>query len=127
MMFFKRSDTLSGGEQSRLALACLVLQGANLLLLDEPTNHLDLPSQEMLQRNLNEYAGTILLVSHDRYLVDAVATQIWEVDPQNKNLIVFPGTYSQYRLEQNKAKETSTQAKSAGDHKSQTRAAKDGQ
>jgi ATP-binding cassette, subfamily F, member 3 len=89
---FQQVSTLSGGEQSRLALACLVLKGANLLLLDEPTNHLDLPSQEMLQRNLNEYAGTILLVSHDRYLVDAVATQIWEVDPQNKKLIVFPGT-----------------------------------
>ena len=108
---FQQVSTLSGGEQSRLALACLVLKGANLLLLDEPTNHLDLPSQEMLQRNLNEYAGTILLVSHDRYLVDAVATQIWEVDPQNKKLIVFPGTYSEYRLEQNKAKETTIQAK----------------
>jgi ATP-binding cassette subfamily F protein 3 len=108
---FQQVNTLSGGEQSRLALACLVLEGANLLLLDEPTNHLDLPSQEMLQRNLNEYAGTILLVSHDRYLVDAVATQIWEVDPQNRKLIVFPGTYSEYRLAQNKEKETTIQAK----------------
>ena len=108
---FQLVNTLSGGEQSRLALACLVLQGANLLLLDEPTNHLDLPSQEMLQRNLNEYTGTILLVSHDRYLVDAVATQIWEVDPQNKKLIVFSGTYSQYRLEQNQEKETTIQVK----------------
>ncbi len=108
---FQSVSTLSGGEQSRLALACLVLQGANLLLLDEPTNHLDLPSQEMLQRNLNEFTGTILLVSHDRYLVDAVATQIWEVDPQNKKLIVFPGTYSQYRLEQNQEKETTIQVK----------------
>ena len=108
---FQLVNTLSGGEQSRLALACLVLQGANLLLLDEPTNHLDLPSQEMLQRNLNEYTGTILLVSHDRYLVDAVATQIWEVDPQNKKLIVFFGTYSQYRLEQNQEKETTIQVK----------------
>ena len=108
---FQLVNTLSGGEQSRLALACLVLQGANLLLLDEPTNHLDLTSQEMLQRNLNEYTGTILLVSHDRYLVDAVATQIWEVDPQNKKLIVFSGTYSQYRLEQNQEKETTIQVK----------------
>ena len=108
---FQSVSTLSGGEQSRLALACLVLQGANLLLLDEPTNHLDLPSQEMLQRNLNEYTGTILLVSHDRYLVDAVATQIWEVDPQNKKLIVFQGTYSQYRLEQNQEKEITIQVK----------------
>ena len=117
---FQSVSTLSGGEQSRLALACLVLQGANLLLLDEPTNHLDLPSQEMLQRNLNEYMGTILLVSHDRYLVDAVATQIWEVDPQNKRLIVFPGTYSQYRLEMNKEKEIKIQAKPTSDHKKKT-------
>jgi ATP-binding cassette subfamily F protein 3 len=101
---FQTVATLSGGEQSRLALACLVLQGANLLLLDEPTNHLDLASQEMLQRNLNEFGGTILLVSHDRYLVDAVATQIWEVDPKGKRLIVFPGTYSQYKQEQVKEK-----------------------
>ena len=117
---FQLVSTLSGGEQSRLALACLVLQGANLLLLDEPTNHLDLPSQEMLQRNLNEYTGTILLVSHDRYLVDAVATQIWEVDPQNKKLIVFPGTYSQYRLEMNKEKETTIQGRHPVNHKSKT-------
>jgi len=117
---FQLVSTLSGGEQSRLALACLVLQGANLLLLDEPTNHLDLPSQEMLQRNLNEYPGTILLVSHDRYLVDAVATQIWEVDPQNKKLIVFPGTYSQYRLEMDKHKEITIQTKKPENHKSKT-------
>jgi ATP-binding cassette subfamily F protein 3 len=65
----------------------------------------------MLQRNLNEFSGTILLVSHDRYLVDAVATQIWEVDPQNKKLIVFPGTYSQYRLMQVHEKETTVQVK----------------
>jgi ATP-binding cassette subfamily F protein 3 len=117
---FQLVSTLSGGEQSRLALACLVLQGANLLLLDEPTNHLDLPSQEMLQRSLNEYTGTILLVSHDRYLVDAVATQIWEVDPQNKKLIVFSGTYSQYRLEQNKEKETTIHVKHPAHKKSKT-------
>ncbi|WP_413894555.1 ATP-binding cassette domain-containing protein, partial [Candidatus Skiveiella danica] len=69
---FKQVSVLSGGERGRLALACLALQGANLLLLDEPTNHLDLPSQEILQRVLAEFRGTVLLVSHDRYLVDAV-------------------------------------------------------
>lgn len=97
---FQIVSTLSGGEQSRLALACLVLQGANLLLLDEPTNHLDLASQEMLQHTLNDFGGTILLVSHDRYLVDAVATQIWEVKPADKRLVVFSGTYSQYKQDQ---------------------------
>lgn len=94
---FQTVSTLSGGEQSRLALACLVLQGANLLLLDEPTNHLDLASQEMLQRTLTEFDGTILLVSHDRYLVDAVGTQVWEVKPVERLLVVFPGTYSEYK------------------------------
>ena len=79
---FKPVSLLSGGERGRLALAKLALSGANLLLLDEPTNHLDLPSQEVLQSVLADFAGTILLVSHDRYLIDALATQIWEVDPQ---------------------------------------------
>lgn len=94
---FKEVKLLSGGERGRLALACLALQGANLLLLDEPTNHLDLPSQEMLQSLLADFQGTILLVSHDRYLIDALATQIWEVDPAKRSLLVFDGTYSEYR------------------------------
>ncbi|KAF0107708.1 MAG: ATP-binding cassette subfamily F member 3 [Chloroflexi bacterium] len=94
---FKTVNLLSGGERGRLALACLALQGSNLLLLDEPTNHLDLPSQEILQSVLAEFHGTILLVSHDRYLIDALATQIWEVDPKNRTLISFKGTYSEYK------------------------------
>lgn len=94
---FKEVKLLSGGERGRLALACLALQGSNLLLLDEPTNHLDLPSQEMLQSLLADFQGTILLVSHDRYLIDALATQIWEVDPAKRSLLVFDGTYSEYR------------------------------
>ncbi len=95
---FKEVSVLSGGECGRLALAKLALSGANLLLLDEPTNHLDLPAQEVLQSVLSDYAGTILLVSHDRYLIDALATQIWEVDPSQSTLNIFDGTYSQYRL-----------------------------
>ncbi|MHB8192678.1 MAG: ABC-F family ATP-binding cassette domain-containing protein [Bellilinea sp.] len=94
---FKEVKLLSGGERGRLALACLALQGANLLLLDEPTNHLDLPSQEMLQSLLADFQGSILLVSHDRYLIDALATQIWEVEPAKRSLRVFDGTYSEYR------------------------------
>ncbi len=99
---FKEVNVLSGGERGRLAIACLCLQGANLLLLDEPTNHLDLPSQEILQRVLAEFNGTVLLVSHDRYLVDAVATQIWDVRPEMTNLLVFKGSYSQLRESQEK-------------------------
>ena len=94
---FKEVNLLSGGERGRLALACLALQGANLLLLDEPTNHLDLPAQEILQTILGQFQGTILLVSHDRYLIDALATQVWEVLPKQRKLIVYEGSYSEYR------------------------------
>ncbi|MEJ5241743.1 MAG: ABC-F family ATP-binding cassette domain-containing protein [Anaerolineales bacterium] len=100
---FKRVAMLSGGERSRLALAKLALQQANLLLLDEPTNHLDIPSQEVLQNVLAAYEGTILLVSHDRYLIDALATQIWEIDPAESRLSVFEGSYSQMKEARQKA------------------------
>jgi ATP-binding cassette, subfamily F, member 3 len=96
---FKMVSVLSGGERGRLALAKLALQDTNLLLLDEPTNHLDIPSQEVLEAVLDDYAGTILLVTHDRYLIDALGTQIWEVEPDESTLTVFEGTYSQRRLE----------------------------
>lgn len=94
---FKTVELLSGGERGRLALSILALQGANLLLLDEPTNHLDLPSQEILQTMLAEFNGTILLVSHDRFLIDALATQIWEVVPGQSMLRIFEGSYSEYK------------------------------
>ena len=98
---FRQVSTLSGGERGRLALAKLSLTDANLLLLDEPTNHLDIPSQEVLQEVLAEFQGTILLVSHDRYLIDALGTQIWDIIPERKTMRVFKGTYSEYhaRLE----------------------------
>lgn len=94
---FRKVRTLSGGERGRLALAKLSLSNANLLLLDEPTNHLDLPTQEVLESVLSKFSGTILLVSHDRYLIDSLATQIWEVDPQGKSLVVFEGSYTQFK------------------------------
>jgi ATP-binding cassette, subfamily F, member 3 len=95
---FRQVSMLSGGERGRLALAKLALSDANLLLLDEPTNQLDIPAQEILQEVLSEYQGTILLVSHDRYLIDALGTQIWEILPDEAAMRVFQGTYSQYRL-----------------------------
>lgn len=91
---FRTIDTLSGGERGRVALAKLSLTGANLLLLDEPTNHLDIPSQEILQNVLAEFPGTILLVSHDRYLIDALATQIWSLSVGK--LEVFEGSYQEF-------------------------------
>jgi ATP-binding cassette, subfamily F, member 3 len=96
---FKKVGVLSGGERGRLALAKLALSNANLLLLDEPTNHLDIPSQEILQEVLANYEGTILLVSHDRYLIDALATQVWEIDEDRSILLVFNGSYSEFRTQ----------------------------
>jgi ATP-binding cassette, subfamily F, member 3 len=91
---FRTIDTLSGGERGRVALAKLALSGANFLMLDEPTNHLDIASQEALQNVLADFDGTILLVSHDRYLIDALATQVWAV--RDGALDVFEGTYQEY-------------------------------
>ncbi|NJN79006.1 MAG: ABC-F family ATP-binding cassette domain-containing protein, partial [Anaerolineales bacterium] len=96
---YKKVSMLSGGERGRLALSKLALQDTNLLLLDEPTNHLDIPSQEILESVLEDYQGTILLITHDRYLVDAVASQIWEIDTEEEHLIAFKGTYSELRAE----------------------------
>ena len=92
---FKKIGALSGGERGRVALAKLTLQGANLLLLDEPTNHLDIPAQEILTEALNHFDGTMLVVSHDRYLIAALATQIWSLEPagDGSRLSVFRGPY----------------------------------
>ncbi len=99
---FRTVGTLSGGERGRVALAKLALGGANLLLLDEPTNHLDIPAQEVLQDMLAQFEGTILLVSHDRYLINALATQIWAAS--TGKLDVFEGDYSAYLAEREAAK-----------------------
>jgi len=103
---YKKVSMLSGGEQGRLALAKLALSKANLLLLDEPTNHLDIPSQEVLQNVLADFQGTIILVTHDRYLIDALGTQIWEIDKKGQQLIVFKGSYSAYQASKSTAPET---------------------
>lgn len=92
---FRPIGSLSGGERGRVALAQLSLQGANLLLLDEPTNHLDIDSQEILQAVVEGFNGTVLLVSHDRYLIDALATQIWAITSE-QSLEVYNGNYQQY-------------------------------
>ena len=93
----KRVDVLSGGERARVALAVLALEGSNFLMLDEPTNHLDIRSQEIFERALGDFPGTILLVSHDRYLIDMLATQIWVVEPFEKTLEVCRGGYAVFQ------------------------------
>jgi len=77
---YKRVKDLSGGERSRLALARISVMGATVLMLDEPTNHLDIAAQEELQEALNSFEGTIFFVSHDRYLVQSLATHLWIID-----------------------------------------------
>ncbi len=76
----KRIKQLSGGEKARVQMAKLMLRGANFLLLDEPTNNLDIPSSELLESALQEYDGTVLMISHDRYFLDNVANRIIELD-----------------------------------------------
>ena len=91
---YKQIGDLSGGERSRVALAQLTLMGGNLFVLDEPTNHLDIDAREALETVLNEYQGTILFVSHDRYFIDAIADTIWAVD--HGSITPFDGTYSEW-------------------------------
>lgn len=98
---FKPVGALSGGERGRLALAILALHDTNFLLLDEPTNHLDIPAQEVLQEALQRFEGTILLVSHDRYLVDKLATQVWEL--RDHRLYVHSGDYQSFLAERERA------------------------
>ncbi len=85
---------LSGGEKSRVQLARLMISGANCLLLDEPTNNLDIPSAEVLEKALDEFAGTVVVVSHDRYFLDRVVDRIFEISAGE--LRVFEGGYSYY-------------------------------
>lgn len=91
----KQIKCLSGGERARVALAELILQELNLLLLDEPTNHLDLPSKEVITKVFKEYKGTIILVSHDRYILNEVCSHIWEVKDGKLNSYI--GNYDDYR------------------------------
>jgi ATP-binding cassette subfamily F protein 3 len=99
----KKMKGLSGGERSRVALALLSLVEGNVLLFDEPTNHLDLASQEILERALVDYDGTILLVSHDRALLEAVTTQVWAVD--ERELHVHGYGYRELRRRRSSAME----------------------
>lgn len=91
----KHISDLSGGERSRLALAILLLEQANFLILDEPTNHLDIHARETLEQMLNEFDGTILFVSHDRYFMDRIATKLWIVE--DGGITFSLGNYTDYQ------------------------------
>ncbi|MDJ0902223.1 MAG: ABC-F family ATP-binding cassette domain-containing protein [Xenococcus sp. MO_188.B8] len=91
---FKKVKALSGGEKARVALAKMLLTPANLLILDEPTNHLDIPAKEMLEQALQNYDGSVIIVSHDRYFISQVANKIVEI--KEGELVVYPGDYKYY-------------------------------
>ncbi len=90
----KKAGVLSGGERTRLAVARMLLRPSNTLLLDEPTNHLDLDSKDVLLEALEDYGGTLILVSHDRYFVERLATKIIEIG--HGEAVVYPGSYTEF-------------------------------
>ena len=91
---FKQIKNLSGGERGRVSLAKLMLSDANLLILDEPTNHLDIDSKQILENALNQFEGTVIYVSHDRYFINTTATRI--LDLTNKQIVNYVGNYDYY-------------------------------
>ena len=93
---FKKIKVLSGGEKSRVALAKALTADANFLVLDEPTNHLDMASVNILIQALQQYEGTFIVVSHDRYFLDNVANKIWYIE--DKKIKEYPGTYQEYEV-----------------------------
>ncbi len=97
---FKEIKDISGGERGRVSLAKLMLSGANFLILDEPTNHLDITSKEILENALNNFSGTVLYVSHDRYFINRTATRILELTGNGLNS--YTGNYDDYISEKEK-------------------------
>ncbi len=96
MAKFQTVGSLSGGERSRLQMACLMLEEPNFLMLDEPTNNLDIQSAEVLEQALDDFNGTVFVISHDRYFLDKVVDKIVELNPDQGNLNEYLGGYTDY-------------------------------
>jgi ATP-binding cassette, subfamily F, member 3 len=111
---FKKVGTLSGGEKARLALAKMLTGSANVLLLDEPTNHLDIPAKETIEEALQQFEGTILLVSHDRFMISKVANKIVEL--HDGELKFYNGNYEYYLERKAADKEKELLAKQQEEH-----------
>lgn len=111
----KKVSMLSGGEKARLSLALLATDHDNTLLLDEPTNHLDIDSKEVLEDALIEYDGTLLFVSHDRYFINRIATQILEISPHGSTL--YLGDYDYYHAKKQELEEIQSLQEDQGDKK----------
>jgi ATP-binding cassette subfamily F protein 3 len=107
---YKRVLVLSGGERTRLAVARMLLRPSNTLLLDEPTNHLDLDSKDILLEALEDYGGTLIFVSHDRYFVEKLANKIVEVG--HGDALMFPGTYPEFLWSKQQKEKPMVEAKS---------------
>ncbi len=117
---FKRIGNLSGGEQSRILLAKLLLANANVLLLDEPTNHLDIPAREALEAALAEYPATLFIISHDRYLLNNLATKLLIFDgTPGGTANLFEGNYAEYTAEQEQQAHQGNQQPSENEQASQ--------
>jgi ATP-binding cassette subfamily F protein 3 len=112
----KKVGSLSGGEKARLMLCKLMIEGPNFMVMDEPTNHLDIQSREVVEEALDEFEGTLLVVSHDRYFLDRECEQIWEID--GTEIVRYEGNYSDY-LAQKRAKEAGVAAAAPSKPKSQ--------
>jgi len=109
---YKKAGVLSGGERTRLAVARMLLRPSNTLLLDEPTNHLDLDSKDVLLDALEDYGGTLIIVSHDRYFVEKLATKIIEIG--HGEAVVYPGTYGEFLWHKDRNQESGIRNQEAG-------------
>ncbi len=119
----KKISVLSGGEKARVSLAKILLSSANFLIMDEPTNHLDMRSKEALEQALQNYEGTLILISHDRYFLDKLIHRVIEI--KDRKLYVYEGNYNDYLKKREEVKAAEMLATTSGNNQSQSKKSKD--